>query len=185
MKGSPNGNVKQREAALPLLSVRKDWNNRSKSIKIVKDKRDRETCLHFYMSVHLSCFIISKEMINRRQANRLYTHYCSQRWATQRFWLKDHKPLTNDAIMNMFSTSQFILLLLCLFLFFFVNYFYFYMWCWVFECMTNRRDLYERSIQNGHSLLQHESSLRGLYPISSQSSDLDFILLNLSYTWGF
>lgn len=34
-------------------------------------------------------------------------------------------------------------------------------------------------------LLQRENSLRGLYPISSEKSDLDFISLNLSYTWGF
>lgn len=36
MKGSPNGKVKWREEALLLLSLRKDLNNRRKSIKIVK-----------------------------------------------------------------------------------------------------------------------------------------------------
>lgn len=35
------------------------------------------------------------------------------------------------------------------------------------------------------SLLHHESILRGLYPTSSNNSDLEFILLNLSYKWGF
>jgi len=36
MKGSPNGKVNWREAALSLLSLREDWNNRRKSIKVVK-----------------------------------------------------------------------------------------------------------------------------------------------------
>lgn len=31
------------------------------------------------------------------------------------------------------------------------------------------------------SVLHHESILRGLYPTSSKNSDLEFILLNLSY----
>lgn len=31
------------------------------------------------------------------------------------------------------------------------------------------------------SLLRHERILRGLYPTSSKNSDLEFILLNLSY----